>query len=491
MICQITNPTKMIETLASLIIKDGTDLSDVLVFVPTRRAGRKLEKFLSDKFDGAAIMPKIVGLGEGDDSADDTDAAGKTERKIILAKILLSVADKIGVPCSFGGALSVAGELLVLQDYLENDGIDARDIDWNNMIPDERKAAFLNLLKNVDIGPTATQVRNNGIRNWKNHLSEYRSVFCCGSTASVKPTRDLMDEIARMPNGYVILPGLVSDSNDIGRADPYWSVKKFLAGRKIETIDVGGAEKMTFFNNCFNNDLSGKTLKGPENIIQIDCDTESEEAASVAMVSAMAKASGQSVLIITPDVSGEQRIKAALSGYGLSADSSGGVPLSQTQIGRFSGLVFDYLNGDENRDVIAADLRQIVGAKNIAVLDKLKYDGNLFDFLITAANKLNYEIGDIATAEVFFDKVLELSNMAEKYGLDFSDVSSVFSEVMKSETVRAPMSDDYDVAILGTAEARMQTADVVILTGLNDGMFPSDGFRHSWLPRNIARKIGL
>jgi ATP-dependent helicase/nuclease subunit B len=75
--------------------------------------------------------------------------------------------------------------------------------------------------------------------------------------------------------------------------------------------------------------------------------------------------------------------------------------------------------------------------------------------------------------------------------LDFSDVSSVFSEVMKSETVRAPMSDDYDVAILGTAEARMQTADVVILMGLNDGMFPSDGFRHSWLPRNIARKIGL
>ena len=37
----------------------------------------------------------------------------------------------------------------------------------------------------------------------------------------------------------------------------------------------------------------------------------------------------------------------------------------------------------------------------------------------------------------------------------------------------------------------MQTADVVILTGLNEGMFPSRGYENAWLPRVTAEKIGL
>ena len=488
MIYQTTDPTKMLETLASLIIKGPGGLSDALVFVPTRRAARGLEKILCAQSGGQTLLPKIVPLGEGDDSEETVDVIGNTERGIMLAKLLMSVHGKIGVKGNFAGALSTANELLVMADYLENEGVDIRDIDWQSLVPDERKAKFLNAVKDVDFGMTATKARNQKISNWKNHLGEYGAVFCAGSTASVKSTRDLMAAIADLKNGFVIFPGMVEDSADIGRTDPYWSVKKFLkeTGREIETIDVGPADKIQFFNRCFSNDVSGGKLKSPEHIRQIDCDTESEEANVAAAIVAMVRHGGKSVMIITPDSAGEQRIRAALDEYGLSYDSSAGTPLAMTPIGRWTMRLFDYIGGTDNKNIVAADLSQSRSA-----LDELKYNGNLLEFIVVAMEKLGYKIDDAAAADLFFEKVGELSNIVEKYDLDANDAGIVLAEMLGAESVRAPMSAEYDVRILGAAESRMQTADVVIITGLGDGMFPAKGFEHGWLPRNIAHKIGI
>ncbi|MDR1071820.1 MAG: PD-(D/E)XK nuclease family protein [Rickettsiales bacterium] len=488
MICQTNDPATLIETLASLISKDGSDFYDALVFVPTRRAGRKLERILAEKSGGAAMMPKIVGLGEGDEEAADEDFVGNTERKVVLAKLVMSVADNVGVKSGFSGALAVAGELTTLADYLENEDLDARKIDWPALVPDARKAAFMNTISALDFGrPTATEARNRGIRSWGGKLGNYSRVFCAGSTASVKPTRDLMQKISEMPNGYVVLPGLLQNFDDMGRADPYWSIKQFLNGRRPETIDAGG-NKIGFFNSCFDNDLSGKKPVAPDNIVRVDCDTESEEANVAAAVSAMAKAAGEKVLIITPDSAGGQRIESALSRRGLSMDSSGGASVARTEIGRLALLVFDYVLGAEKKEVVAADISKLADA---ARLGDLKYSGSLFDFIMGAFEKLDYRTSEAGEARAFFDVVSELSEIAGKYELDAESVRELLDDSLRKASVRAPMMQDPDVAILGTAEARMQTADVVVLTGLNEGMFPGDGFRHSWLPGNIAGKIGL
>ena len=488
MICQTTDPTRMLETLASLICKDGGDLSDILAFVPTRRAARALERILCERAGGAAMLPKIVPLGEGDDSEEPIDVVSAAERKIILSKLLAAAAGAVGVPGGFAGALAVAGELLTLRDYLENEGIDIRDIDWRDLMPDGRKAKFLDAIKDIDPGPTAAAVRNRGIAAWQNRLGDYRAVFCAGSTASVKSTHGLMAAIAGLPNGCVVFPGMVRDLSDIGRADPYWSIKKFLrqTGLPIETIDVGGAEKIAFMNDCFDNAFAGKKLKAPGNIRRIDCDTESEEAAVAAALSARARREKKSVLIITPDSAGEQRIKAALAEYGLWVDSSAGTPLCATPVGRFALRLFDYMCGTENKDVIAADL-----SRDRKVLDGLAWNGNLSDFITGAMKRLDYWIAADAAADLFFTRVAELSDVLARYDLDANAAALMLTETLKAESVRPPMSGDYDVKILGTAESRMQTADAVIITGLSDGMFPSNGFEHDWLPRNIAHKIGL
>ena len=493
MIYQTSDPTKIIDTVASFILKGGNDnLANKLVFVPTRRAGRTLEKMLSEKSGGAVMLPQIVPLGEGfDDEDENKEIIGNTERRIALAKIILSVSEEIHIPNNFSGALSVATELIRLQDYLENEGLSISDIDWNKVIDNEQKVKFINLIKHLDLGKTSSQIRNEEIRKWVNHLHEYDYVYCCGSTASVKSTRDLMEEIYKLPNGFIIFPGLVTNMDDVGRTDPYWSIKRFLVGKKIETMEIGGDERIQFFNNAFANILSEKKPTFLNEITEINCDTENEEANVVAAISSISKNDNKSVLVITPDVSGEQRIKNALSRFGLSADSSSGKPLRSTEVGKFCMLLFSFLCGTENKDVVACDLLRMTSIKDRNILNSIKYKGTLLNFIVFVVNTLGFDIRDDEGVNLFFEKIFEISGIADKYNLGLPEIQIVVNEMLGSETVRAPMDKNYDVTILGTAEARMQTADVVILTGLNDGMFPSYGFEHSWLPRDIAHKIGL
>ena len=462
MLAQIADPTQMIKTLASLISKDGSDL----VFVPTRRAGRALERELAALAAGAALMPKIVGLGESDEEAD----TGAVERKIIMAKLVQAAGEAVGAPTGFAGALDVAGELLTLSDYLENEGVNAAEINWRELVPDPRKAAFLECLKSADFGKTSASVRNAAITGWIDKIPQYNRVFLIGSTASVAATRGLMSAIAVAMNGIVILPGLLENTDELGRTDPYWSIKKFIRDERQGTGDISAIpcplplvpEKIHFFNKCFSNDLSGVKLPAPDWVRRLDCATEDEEANAAMLVAAAARARGESVLVITPDAAGEQRLMSAAEKYGLSADSSGGVPLARTEIGRLALLQLEYLAGTEKREVLRADMELLGG-------------------LICK---------DWKECLAPVDEAADLVAAIEKIGLANEDAAEIARREFAKIARRRP-AGDYDVLILGTAEARMMTADRVILTGLNEGMFPSAGWRHSWLPRGVAEKIGL
>ena len=75
--------------------------------------------------------------------------------------------------------------------------------------------------------------------------------------------------------------------------------------------------------------------------------------------------------------------------------------------------------------------------------------------------------------------------------LNIYDTRAFLLDAIKNVSIRSQKQDDCKVCVLGTIESRMQVADVVILTGLNEGMFPSIGYENSWLPHKVAEKIGL
>lgn len=470
-----SDPTKLTEVLWSFL--SDHDFSNDVIFLPSRRAIRVVEKFIALKSGAAVLLPKLIALGESPEDEEELinseDIVSNQERILVLAK-LLSVAESR----SFSSVLPVARDLIRMQDYIENEQSEnsKSQINWNTLVDEkyathfQKKAEFLSLADNVlpSIFPnkiTESAKRNMDIRDWIGR--EFAGqVIVCGSTASVPATSDLMEYVVSLPNGKIILPGKITGvkTENIDICNPYYSEYKFL--EKIgtdpnEVIEINiGKSNIDFFNNAFsNNYLDIKSQIS--NFTRIDCTRESEEAAAAAEIAFRAINENKSVLIITPDSAGNQRLKEAFARRNLLADFSGGTSATMTLFGR------TVLNKIEE---------SIYG----------KID-NLFEWI----NSFNLEFSESDLPII--EKIKEVSDILLKHGivLDTSDIRGVVADTLSGVQIRGVLNEETKINILGTIESRMQTADVVILTGLNEGMFPALGYENPWLPRRIAEQIGL
>ncbi|MDR0741468.1 MAG: PD-(D/E)XK nuclease family protein [Rickettsiales bacterium] len=495
-----SNPLRLTDALREIIGRDGPDFSKYIIFLPSRRAVRSVEKMFVEKTGGAVLLPALVALGEWVDDDEDSDDVGRSdvisnqERVIVLAKLLAADPNIRNL----SSALPIARDLARMQDYLENEGIGSSEIKWMELVDDkyakhfQHKAAFLNIVTSVLPTQTKSQTtqsrkRNNDIRAWKKQLDGKKKIIVCGSTASVPATADLMEHIANLENGYIILPGKIR-----GRAEdfelntnPYNSEYKFLnminmTPDDVRVIDVGPSD-IDFFNFAFGNSGSASDTSCRAQLIE--CARESEEAAAVAEISAHAVRDGKTVLVITPDAAGNQRIAACLGRRNISADFSGGWPGTMTPAGRAILNLLDDWTEAGNSD-----------------FDELYKNNefNLFKTLIVIVENFsdkmtpNFQIDSDDSAAVW-DALEKVSDALSKNEiiLNISDARAVIADALSGVSIRPPKDDDARVRVLGTIESRMQSADVIILTGLSEGIFPARGYETSWLPRAMADKIGL
>ena len=261
-----TNPARVSDALWHLMCDSGVDVADMLIFLPSRRAVRTVEKMIAERSGGVAILPRLVALGEGvDENTDDTenspDVISNVERVAILTRLLAADAN-VG---NLVTALSVAHDLVRMQDYMENEGVDAATIDWASLVDEkyathfQSKAKILGILsgfmdKYAGGRITAVAARNRDIRAWANQLDKYKLVIVCASTASVPATADLMESVARAPHGRIILSGKIAGRVEDFELDtnPYNAEYKFLSrlgmgAGDVRPIDVG-ASKIDFMN---------------------------------------------------------------------------------------------------------------------------------------------------------------------------------------------------------------------------------------------------
>lgn len=79
------------------------------------------------------------------------------------------------------------------------------------------------------------------------------------------------------------------------------------------------------------------------------------------------------------------------------------------------------------------------------------------------------------------------------YGGTFgaADYADLFESVFAAGEVREPVQAHPRIAIWGTLEARVQGADLVILGGLNDGIWPKAPEPDPWLNRKMRKEAGL
>ncbi len=380
---------------------DPLELSRATLYLPTRRACEFAREVFLGCIEGAAVLPRIVPLGRidedeinfaqyaGGEAADIElpESLGTFNRKIELAKLILAWAKSEGMRAEGGAALvanspaaafKLAGDLAHLMDDMAT-----RQVPWDKLdglVPEDldeywqKTLVFLKIAR--DTWPQFLAENNllePAVRQNKLIAAEAERlkrsgapVIAAGSTGSIPATAELLDTIARLPNGAVVLPGLDTDlDEDAWRAltdknaapsHPQFAMAALLRRFGIERTAVkslvppGGRELLVSeaMRPAEQTDRWGTRLAeiapGVKNAMKDIAVIEAANAEEEALASAIAlreavEDKNKTAALITPDRALARRVLAALTRWGIDADDSAGDDRADTPAGVFARLV--------------------------------------------------------------------------------------------------------------------------------------------------------
>lgn len=282
----------------------------------------------------------------------------------------------------------------------------------------------------------------------------------------------------------------------------------------------------------------------------IEADNEEAEATAVAAVfRETVEEEGRTAILVTPDRHLARRVALKMRRWNILVDDSAGVPFANSPCGVFLRLVALFLEdpgdpvallalarhpharfGLEARerasavDALDRELRGVRPANGLQGIEtKLRGEDRLSEEIGAAIAALNEAAaafprnpeapfsalfaGHIAAAERLAgadrlwagddgaagaELLAELKSCVEDItfisGRRYADV---FSALIAGAAVRKRSDAHPRLAILGPLEARLQSADLIILGGLNEGAWPADVGGDPFLSRQMRRELGL
>src|SRR5262245_8951664 len=226
---------------------DPLALATATIYLPTQRACRLMrDRFLDAAEASAAILPRIVALGDVDEdeivfaqaatgalAADALalpPALSSFERRMLLAQLVLKWAAGIArhergeaslVANNPASALALADDLARLMDDMTTRGVPWERLD--QLVPDaldrywQLTLEFLKIAREAwpeilaERGAIAAATRRDAlIEAEAARLAAHTEgpVIAAGSTGSMPATAELIATIAKLPHGAVVLPGL-------------------------------------------------------------------------------------------------------------------------------------------------------------------------------------------------------------------------------------------------------------------------------------------
>src|SRR6201996_7268795 len=213
--------------------KNPEHLAKATLYLPTRRAGRMArEIFLDELATDAAVLPRIVALGDIDEdelafaqaatpgmaALEIPPAMDGLQRRLLLAQLMTAGPDS---------TLALADDLARLMDDMVT-----RKVDWNaldTLTPEAFDVYWKLTLEFLGIArqywPEILQThgkmepaarRDLLIEAEAARLTAHHDgpVIAAGSTGSMPVTAKFLQAVARLPNGAVVLPGLDTDLDD-------------------------------------------------------------------------------------------------------------------------------------------------------------------------------------------------------------------------------------------------------------------------------------
>ena len=381
------------ETLARGLVerteKNAFALSDVTIYLPTRRAARNFGEAFARVLGGAALLPEFRALGDSDD--DDlfdlvhdglelTQAIHPIRRQLLLATLIRQWEKARGEEVSFAHAAALAEGLAKVMDDAERQGADLTRLDdlaplalaahWENI------ARFLTLIRDQwpallaaekAINPAARRNRVLDLLAERLKLRPPKGmVIAAGSTGSIPATARLLTEIARLPNGALVLPGLDRGLDEqswqsLDPGHPQFGLKQLLdaAGESRDSVkDWHGASTNPAREHLLSESLrpapttdhwraladrgGADIAEGLKGIQLVAATDPSQEALVIALaLRETLEHDGRTAALVTPDRSLARRVAAELSRWEIGIDDSAGRPLAHTGAGAFLCLLVE------------------------------------------------------------------------------------------------------------------------------------------------------
>ncbi|MDG4650274.1 double-strand break repair protein AddB [Roseibacterium sp. SDUM158017] len=434
-----------------------------------------------------------------------------------------------------------------------------------------------------------TQLVDRLVRQWE-AAPPAHPVLVAGSTGSRGATARLMQAVARLPQGAVLLPGLDRDmpadiwrrliegrrTQGLGGEDhPQYRLARVAEAAGLTPADI--AEWMPSMKpaSVHRNRLislalrpapvtdqwreEGPGLEGLEDALRdvtlLEAPSPQTEATAIALGLREAAERGVAAALVSPDRNLARQVAAALDRWNIVPDDSGGEPLGLTASGRFLRLVAQAMTGPLDAERLVAilshplthtgadrgphlrlsrefELRALRGrvafpepatlrawaaARTDAgpatewadwvaeVLLAPRETGPMpFAERVAAhvamaeaiaagpgqggAGTLYESDGGEAAAALVADLQAEAAHGGPMNARDYADFVTALAADREARSVLRPHAL---IQIWGTLEARVQGAELLILAGLNDGVWPSAPKADPWLNRALRDMAGL
>lgn len=358
-------------------------MARVHIVVNTRRMERRIKSLLSAT--GALLLPRITLINDLDVLPGARPVAppvSALQRRLELARLIRQLLDQHPDLASADSAFDLADSLAGLIDEMHGEGVEPGDIaslDISDLSGHWARAQqFIAIadiyIRTIEIGPDAEarqrQIATDLIKTWSSNPPS-DPILIAGSTGSRGTTSMLMQAVAHLPQGAVILPGFDFDApphmwDQLTDALSGEDHPQFRFARLMQSLNIGcnavlrwcesavppAPERSSLvslalrpapFTDAWLSEGAdqGGIAAATEEMALIEANTPRDEALAIALRLRQAAEDGQNAALITPDRMLTRQVAAALDRWNIVPDDSAGIPLHLSPPGRFLRHVSD------------------------------------------------------------------------------------------------------------------------------------------------------
>ncbi len=357
-------------------------LAQVELILNTERMLRRVRQLFDDG--PACLLPRISllsGFSKQATLQGLPPALPPLRRRLELSQLVTKLLDAQPNLAARASLFDLSDSLATLFDEMQSEGV-TTDIIRNLDVTDQsghwqRAQQFIGIADDfIDLHQDAMddkarerQAVQNLIAQWDTSPPQH-PVILAGSTGSRGTTLLLMEAIAKLPQGAVILPGYDFDQPDavwnsmddalMAEDHPQYRFHKLMRDLDITSQDIQ-PWVTTAPNSVARNKLVSLALRpapvtdawmieGPalaeldhatRSVTLLEADTPRTEALAIALRLRQAAEDGQTAALITPDRMLTRQVSAALDRWDILPDDSAGLPLQLSPPGRFLRHVAD------------------------------------------------------------------------------------------------------------------------------------------------------